>query len=344
MLEPDLTVRAQRAAAELERAWQRWRAMQNPGTESLPPVSSFLGYSMEDPWGQPRVVFGIAASDAEQLTALLDRRDAAGSVYAAMTSRSAARPEQSTNGSAAAAAERGIAPIHVPSQTKPAAAQRAAAQRAAAPAADKLSPLDPPLYRDIRRDATERDVAQPEPEAAAQESQTGLGLVGFGPAAGLEDQDLATRSGVVAFRPRHGPESYGPESYEPESYEESGVDPAADAADVTDADDPDSPADAADLEDLTDPTDPTDPTEAGQAGQATGWTRSGRLPGSHGLPRAKRSGAGKRASNKQEGKDRAGLADIAAELAGWAASELPGQASQRRGPRPSNHPDRPALG
>ena len=125
MLEPDLTVRAQRAAAELERAWQRWRAMHNPGAESLPPVSSFLGYSMEDPWGQPRVVFGIAASDAEQLAALLERRDAEGSVYAAMTSRSAARPEQNTNG-AAAAAERGIAPIHVPSQTKPAAAQRAA--------------------------------------------------------------------------------------------------------------------------------------------------------------------------------------------------------------------------
>lgn len=320
MLEPDLTVRAQRAAAELERAWQRWRAMRNPGGESLPPVSSFLGYSMEDPWGQPRVVFGIAASDAEQLAALLERRDAEGSVYAAMTSRSAARPEQSTNG-AAAAAERGIAPIHVPSQTKPAAAQRAAV----APSTDMSSPLDPPLYRDIQRDGTERDVAQPEPGSGTQEPQAGLGLAGFGPATGLEEQDLGAQPGVVAFRPRH----------EPESYEESGVDPAADAVDVTDSD---GPANAVDSEDLTDPADPA------EAGRATGWTRSGRLPGSHGLSRSKRSGAGKRASSKQEGKDRAGLADIAAELAGWAASELPGQASQRRGPRSSNRPDRPTLG
>jgi len=289
MREPDLTVRAQRAAVELERAWQHWRTMHHPEAGPPPPVSSFLGYSMEDPWGQPRVVFGLAASDAEQLAALLDPRE--GSVYAAMTSWSA--PGQD--------GERGIAPIHVPTQANSPAPQREWA--AGAPPADMPSPLDPPLYRDIQRDAAwdsaVRDIAPP-PDAPPPSA-------GFGPLAGLGEPDPGSgRPGVVAFRPRH----------EPEPDQDSGAEAAAE---------------------------PAGSANPGEAAPAGGWTRSGRLSG-HALPRPKRAGAGKRASNKQEGKDRAGLADIAAELAGWAASELPGQASQRRGPQSSARPDRGALG
>lgn len=44
----------------------------------MPPVSSYVGYSLAEPWGQPRVVFGVAAEDAEQLAALLDRHECAG--------------------------------------------------------------------------------------------------------------------------------------------------------------------------------------------------------------------------------------------------------------------------
>src|SRR5580692_10581187 len=71
MRDPDLVTRAQRAAVALERAWERWRAMHGLSAEPMPPVSSYVGYSIEEPWGRPRVVFGVDAEDAERLAALL---------------------------------------------------------------------------------------------------------------------------------------------------------------------------------------------------------------------------------------------------------------------------------
>jgi hypothetical protein len=76
--DPDLVLRAQRAAAALERAWCRWRLAHGLGADPLPPVSSYVGYSLEEPWGQPRVVFGVDAQEAEQLAALLEGNDLAG--------------------------------------------------------------------------------------------------------------------------------------------------------------------------------------------------------------------------------------------------------------------------
>jgi hypothetical protein len=81
MPDPRLVSRAQRAATMLERAWERWRSAHGLAAEPLPPVSSYVGYSIEEPWGRPRVVFGVAAEDAERLAALLqdslDRGDEA---------------------------------------------------------------------------------------------------------------------------------------------------------------------------------------------------------------------------------------------------------------------------
>jgi hypothetical protein len=71
MPDPRLVFRAQRAATMLERAWERWRATQGLEAEAMPPVSSYVGYSIEEPWGRPRVVFGVNAEDAERLAALL---------------------------------------------------------------------------------------------------------------------------------------------------------------------------------------------------------------------------------------------------------------------------------
>ncbi|HWG62971.1 MAG TPA: hypothetical protein VG253_14830 [Streptosporangiaceae bacterium] len=71
MPDPRLVSRAQRAATMLERAWDRWRSAQGLSAEPMPPVSSYVGYSTEEPWGRPRVVFGIDAEDAERLAALL---------------------------------------------------------------------------------------------------------------------------------------------------------------------------------------------------------------------------------------------------------------------------------
>ena len=71
MPDPRLVTRAQRAATMLERAWERWRSAHGLAAEPLPPVSSYVGYSIEEPWGRPRVVFGVAAEDAERLAAFL---------------------------------------------------------------------------------------------------------------------------------------------------------------------------------------------------------------------------------------------------------------------------------
>src|ERR1700735_2781654 len=85
MRDPDLVVRAQRAATELELAWHRWRSMHGLGADPPSPVSSYVGYSLEEPWGQPRVLFGADAAEAEQLAAFLNRHDCAGPVHAAVT-------------------------------------------------------------------------------------------------------------------------------------------------------------------------------------------------------------------------------------------------------------------
>lgn len=75
MRDPDLVQRAEQAATALEQAWMRWRTRHGLGTGPLPPVSSYVGYSVEEPWGQPRVVLGVEAAEAERLAAILDGHD-----------------------------------------------------------------------------------------------------------------------------------------------------------------------------------------------------------------------------------------------------------------------------
>ncbi len=84
MRDPDLVVRAQQAATALESAWCHWRGMHGLGADSQPAVSSYVGYSLEAPWGQPRIIFGVSAEEAEQLAVLLDRHDCVGPVHASV--------------------------------------------------------------------------------------------------------------------------------------------------------------------------------------------------------------------------------------------------------------------
>lgn len=87
MRDPDLIVRAQQAATALESAWCRWRNMHGLTGEPVPAVSSYVGYSLDAPWGEARIVFGICAEEAEQLATLLDRHDCVGPVHASVKAK-----------------------------------------------------------------------------------------------------------------------------------------------------------------------------------------------------------------------------------------------------------------
>ncbi|MDF5754473.1 hypothetical protein [Spongiactinospora sp. TRM90649] len=75
MRDPELVACAQRAAAELERAWTGWRADNgHEGDVSAESVASYVAHSIDHPWGRPRVVLGLDAEDARELAALLLRQ------------------------------------------------------------------------------------------------------------------------------------------------------------------------------------------------------------------------------------------------------------------------------
>jgi hypothetical protein len=73
MRDPELVARAQRAAARLESAWEQWRSLHGLAVTPSQPVVSYVGYSLKEPWGEPRVVIGIDADEAEFLAEFLDR-------------------------------------------------------------------------------------------------------------------------------------------------------------------------------------------------------------------------------------------------------------------------------
>jgi hypothetical protein len=73
MRDPELVARAQRAAARLESAWEQWRALHGLAVAPGQPVVSYVGYSLSEPWGEPRVVIGIDADEAEFLADYLER-------------------------------------------------------------------------------------------------------------------------------------------------------------------------------------------------------------------------------------------------------------------------------
>jgi len=77
MRDPELVARAQRAAARLESAWERWRALHGLAVTQSQPVVSYVGYSLKEPWGEPRVVIGVDADEAEFLADFLDRDECA---------------------------------------------------------------------------------------------------------------------------------------------------------------------------------------------------------------------------------------------------------------------------
>src|ERR1700679_871382 len=73
MRDPELVARAHRAAARLESAWERWRALQGIGETPAQPVVGYVGYALKEPWSQPRAVIGFSADEAELLAEFLER-------------------------------------------------------------------------------------------------------------------------------------------------------------------------------------------------------------------------------------------------------------------------------
>ena len=80
MRDPELVARAQRAAARLESAWERWRALQGLGETPAQPVVGYVGYALKEPWGQPRAVIGFSAEEAERLAEFLEHGNSAAGV------------------------------------------------------------------------------------------------------------------------------------------------------------------------------------------------------------------------------------------------------------------------
>ena len=76
MRDPELAARAGQAATRLEQAWERWRALHGlAGSSDL--LASYVGYSLKEPMGRPRVVIGVDATEAEYFADLLESHDCA---------------------------------------------------------------------------------------------------------------------------------------------------------------------------------------------------------------------------------------------------------------------------
>jgi hypothetical protein len=338
MRDPDLVLRAQRAAAALERAWDRHRTLHGLGADPMPPISSYVGYSLEEPWGQPRVVFGVAAEEAEQLAIFLDGHDGA-----RPAARPAAGPGQADAGAAGAAGEGaamadvdqvgGNGRVHVPEQPQPVSAKRVRSKEQSRserprggreqprPAGQPADPRDLGLSERGRPDPGRslQPGGVPESSGVLDPDRPG-GLHALPPRrAGLVavpgDADLRGDTDLTAFRPRHEPASYLDEGPEP------------------------------------------DPFFAGPDERTvSGRVRGGRGAGSHAMPRQKRpnsSGVVTDSSQRagrlqdgggrlQDGGGRRGITSMAAELAGWASGELPGQAAHRFAPHPASGQYSPA--
>jgi hypothetical protein len=76
MRDPELVARAGYAAARLEQAWERWRVLHGLDGSS-DPLASYVGYSHTEPMGQPRVVIGVDAAEAEFFADFLESHDCA---------------------------------------------------------------------------------------------------------------------------------------------------------------------------------------------------------------------------------------------------------------------------
>ncbi len=290
MGETEPVSRAQRAAARLESAWEGWRTRHGLGGVLAQPVASYVGYAPEDPQGRPRVVFGVDAAEAEQLAVLLDGLTRAAAVVAVEPgSPGEGDPDPATDpGTGSSADFADVLPDAAPAVTPVAAA------------------------------------AVPVPGAAA----------GVSAAAAVSAAAGATGTGAAAGAGRHTPgelprslaEPAGlpPENPKPAkgrqllSRRKGGIGPAAKdgAGEPADRDGDRAPSVAGETE--------TDPAARGDEPASPGGSGA---PTARAVARPAAPAAHPAIGPRPTDIPSAPAPSIAAELAGWAAGELPGQAS-----------------
>ena len=307
MRDPDLVVRAQRAAEVLERAWDRWRTMHGMGAEPPPPVSSYVGYSQEEPMGQPRVVFGVAAEEAELLASLLERLEC--------TSPAAVRQEAAPAAPAAGDPAARMQPASGPRQQIPA-----------------QGPADPPE----RLRPAGPGTAEDRPADLPREGMNGHGTLG-------NWADDATGSGT-GNRP-NGATGDGAGSWLNSTGHAPGSQanlaapmqrpaPAVQAV----------PPLRSVMPVMLAPAAPAVQAEDSQPGWVTAGRPRGHRHAQSARQRraiaaaerdavlpAKPPAAPQAASRRRDGREHRGVSTMAGDLAGWASGELPGQASRAPG-------------
>jgi len=216
MRDLDLVQRAERAAAALEDAWIHWRVRHGLGTGPLSPVSSYVGYSLTEPWGQPRVVFGVDADEAERLAAIVAGHDCVEAVYAEVASRPELPQPPSVADPAPAQPAASQEPAQLPADTVVYLQEPAASSAAEAP----LPPVFPaalvlPPAAGAASDADLAATCEVQPAAEIQQAVGALGHHGTPAADALPAADgmppvappdvPAAQPAIVPLRPRSVP-------------------------------------------------------------------------------------------------------------------------------------------
>jgi hypothetical protein len=289
MPDPRLVSRAQRAATLLERAWDRWRTVHGLVAEPLPPVSSYVGYSIEEPWGRPRVVFGVDAEDAERLAALLQESARSGP----SAEMPAAGHSQPDNSGYPEHRVLGDVRARIPVQSR---------TSELLGALDQLNGTRP--GQPDRGPGTERGTQAPAVESDVPADDSAGPGDGASPDAGLADGGLVDGGLVDGALGDGGPADGGPAAR--------GVGSGPGLSVVADP-----PGDSA-----GNGQEPTEGSERSQDGPSATGPQDGGEPPTRPAPGASDPG--------DSGNGGRGVTDtMAAELAGWAAGELPGQAAAR---------------
>jgi hypothetical protein len=322
MPDPRLISRAQRAATMLERAWDRWRDAHGLAAEPLPPVSSYVGYSIEEPWGRPRVVFGVDAADAEKLATLLQE-------CAALPATALQQPPVPHQAAPQQAAPQQAVPQQaVPQQAAP---QQAVPQQAMAgagariPAQGRTSELnETPGHRsDADVESADRPDDQADADRVPEDATTDLAAHRDDPTdpAG-PDGSTADTTGSALDEDPDAPVSHADAAAGQVTAAAGQADAAASQADAPagHADAAAGQADAAARQD--------DPATPDRTGDGRGDDQGQPSAQAAGQPAARYMPEARNADGPGDA-GRSVTDSMVAELAGWASGELPGQASAR---------------